>query len=331
SVPLLIQDGTTSFIYGPGGMTLEQIDGSGNPTYYLHDWQGSTLGLVNSSGAVVASYTYDAYGNLTSSSGTATTALLFQGQYRDSETGFYYLQARYYDPGTGQFLTRDPMTAATGEPYVFAADDPVNGCDPTGDLYAPAESGSGDRAATSATSAYAPGAEAKYLPASPSPSSHSTRTVSKHSSNACSGWMCGFSSFLSAAGHALSTAAGNVGHWVAHERGALLAGGAVLGLIGIACAVGMIATVGVGGVICLGAALGATALNATVTADDIQRAATGNGSWSTVGLDAIATVSAGAGIGAEPGSVGAVLWAASSAEDMQAEYEMYLHQQLGFY
>ncbi|MGC1184673.1 MAG: hypothetical protein WBA31_05910 [Candidatus Dormiibacterota bacterium] len=37
-------------------MTLEQIDGSGNPNYYLHDWQGSTLELVNSSGTKAATY-----------------------------------------------------------------------------------------------------------------------------------------------------------------------------------------------------------------------------------------------------------------------------------
>ncbi|MGC1185527.1 MAG: RHS repeat-associated core domain-containing protein, partial [Candidatus Dormiibacterota bacterium] len=169
SLPLLIQDGATSFIYGPGGMTLEQIDGSGNPTYYLHDWQGSTLGLANSSGTKVASYSYDAYGNLTSSSGTATTALLFQGQYRDSETGFYYLQARYYDPGTGQFLTRDPMASVTGEPYAFAADDPVNGGDPSGDIAtytAGTDEGGGGSARGSNSNS--PGASARYLPPSPS-------------------------------------------------------------------------------------------------------------------------------------------------------------------
>ncbi|MGC1184224.1 MAG: RHS repeat-associated core domain-containing protein, partial [Candidatus Dormiibacterota bacterium] len=241
SVPLLIQDGATSFIYGPGGMTLEQIDGSGNPTYYLHDWQGSTLGMVNSSGAVVVSYSYDAYGNLTSSSGTVSTPLLFQGQYRDSETGFYYLQARYYDPATGQFLTRDPMAAGTGAPYVFAADDPVNGADPTGDLYAPAESGSGSRNVDSSPSPSEPGAEGRFLPAAPSPSSHSTRTVSKHSSSGCSGIFCGFTSFL---GDAVNAVKHNIGT-IASVAAIVTCVGTALTVIGLgACAVMQAAALG---------------------------------------------------------------------------------------
>lgn len=39
---------------------------------------------------------------------------------------------RYYDPATGQFLTRDPLVSATGQPYAYAADDPVNNTDPAG-------------------------------------------------------------------------------------------------------------------------------------------------------------------------------------------------------
>jgi len=40
--------------------------------------------------------------------------------------------ARYYEPSTAQFLTRDPLDETTGEPYAYAADDPINGADPTG-------------------------------------------------------------------------------------------------------------------------------------------------------------------------------------------------------
>ena len=40
--------------------------------------------------------------------------------------------ARYYDPATGQFLTRDPLVDATGQPYAYAADNPVNFADPLG-------------------------------------------------------------------------------------------------------------------------------------------------------------------------------------------------------
>ena len=54
------------------------------------------------------------------------------GQYADAETGFQYLRARYYDPATGQFLTRDPIEAQTREPYGYVGGNPLNGTDPTG-------------------------------------------------------------------------------------------------------------------------------------------------------------------------------------------------------
>jgi len=50
----------------------------------------------------------------------------------DAETGFQYLRARYYEPATGQFLSRDPMVAMTGSPYGYVDGDPLNGTDPLG-------------------------------------------------------------------------------------------------------------------------------------------------------------------------------------------------------
>ena len=56
TLPLLIMDGTTNYVYGPDGSPLEQVNGSGTALFYLHDQIGSTRLLVNSSGAVQASY-----------------------------------------------------------------------------------------------------------------------------------------------------------------------------------------------------------------------------------------------------------------------------------
>ncbi len=50
----------------------------------------------------------------------------------DAETGFQYLRARYYDPATGQFLSRDPITAQTRSPYAYTYGNPLNWRDPTG-------------------------------------------------------------------------------------------------------------------------------------------------------------------------------------------------------
>lgn len=130
-LPLLIGDGTVFYVYGPDGRVVEQIDGS-TSTYYLADQQGSTRVLTDQTGAVVATYDYDAWGTTTGHTGTVSTPLLFDGQYQDAETGYYYLRARFYDPATAVFLTIDPLEASTGEPYVYAANNPVNLTDPSG-------------------------------------------------------------------------------------------------------------------------------------------------------------------------------------------------------
>jgi RHS repeat-associated protein len=131
SLPLLLKDGATAYIYGPAGVPLEQINGS--TTYYFHhDQLGSTRLLTDSSGTAQATYTFDPYGNLVASTGSITNPLLFSGQYRDSESGLYYMRARYYDPSTGQFASMDPSVASTREPYAYVYNNPVNLTDATG-------------------------------------------------------------------------------------------------------------------------------------------------------------------------------------------------------
>ncbi len=50
----------------------------------------------------------------------------------DRESALYYLRARYYDPSTAQFLSRDPMVSRTMSPYAYVAGNPLNATDPTG-------------------------------------------------------------------------------------------------------------------------------------------------------------------------------------------------------
>jgi RHS repeat-associated protein len=100
--------------------------------YYHHDQLGSTRALTSSTGTVVATYSYDPYGNLTGSTGTATNPLRYAGQYADAESGLYYLRARYYDPATAQFLGRDPIERVTQQPYQYAHGSPFNEIDPGG-------------------------------------------------------------------------------------------------------------------------------------------------------------------------------------------------------
>jgi RHS repeat-associated protein len=132
-LPLLLNDGTNSYIYGAGGLPVEQISGAGTVLYLHHDQQGSTRLLTGSTGAKEASFTYDAYGNLTSSTGTATTPLGYDGQYTNSDTGLIYLRARCYDSATGQFLSVDPVVETTRTPYGYAHSDPLSDGDSAGD------------------------------------------------------------------------------------------------------------------------------------------------------------------------------------------------------
>lgn len=132
ALPLMLGDGTNRYVYGPGETPLEQIDGSGVVTYLHHDAIGSTRMLTEPRGASTATFTYNSYGALRESTGTQTTWFGYAGQYTERESGVQYLRARWYDPATGQFLTRDPLASSTGQPYGYANDSPLAYADPSG-------------------------------------------------------------------------------------------------------------------------------------------------------------------------------------------------------
>ena len=109
--------------------------------YAIKDHQNSALAFVNESGAIVESYEYDAWGEtkVFDSAGTqiAQSALgnryLFQGREYDSATGLYYFRARWYDPETGRWLSKDPIGISGGlNLYEFCGNNPANSIDPTG-------------------------------------------------------------------------------------------------------------------------------------------------------------------------------------------------------
>jgi RHS repeat-associated protein len=100
--------------------------------YYQTDQLESTRLLTDSAGVVRGTFSYDAYGNEVGATGSYSSPLGYAGQYEDAESGLIYLRARYYDPVTAQFLTRDPALASTRDPYGYIADNPLNGSDPSG-------------------------------------------------------------------------------------------------------------------------------------------------------------------------------------------------------
>jgi RHS repeat-associated protein len=84
------------------------------PYYFQKNLQGDVIAITDKDGEVVANYTYDAWGKLTSITGTAfRIALLnpfrYRGYYYDEETELYYLQSRYYDPEVGRFVNADEI------------------------------------------------------------------------------------------------------------------------------------------------------------------------------------------------------------------------------
>ena len=119
--------------------------------YYLLNAQGDVVGLIDSTGAVVVQYTYDAWGRLlsityptddtTSSQHSAIGAnnpLRYRGYVYDTETGLYYLQSRYYNPTWGRFINADKQLATDSiiglNLFAYCNDNPVNMYDPNGEM-----------------------------------------------------------------------------------------------------------------------------------------------------------------------------------------------------
>lgn len=131
-LPNPIAEGTTRYVYGPDGLPLEQIDSANNVKYLHHDRLGNTRLVTNANGSTHSTYSYDSYGNRTTTSGPGDVPFGFAGQYTETDTGLVYMRARYYDPATGQFITRDPLEVQTGDAYGYASGDPANLVDPSG-------------------------------------------------------------------------------------------------------------------------------------------------------------------------------------------------------
>ena len=107
------------FTYGINGQPMS-VKYNGTDYYYVTNSQGDVVGILNGSGTEVVTYTYDAWGNILSTTGTMAgtlgthNPLRYRGYVYDQETGLYYVSSRYYDPKICRFINADAF-ASTGQ------------------------------------------------------------------------------------------------------------------------------------------------------------------------------------------------------------------------
>ena len=96
-----------------GTFHLVGFEWNGAAYYYRYDIFGDVVGIVNAAGETLCTYTYDLWGAITGITGDQALAdrnpIRYRGYYYDNETGFYYLETRYYDPQVKRFLSYDEM------------------------------------------------------------------------------------------------------------------------------------------------------------------------------------------------------------------------------
>ena len=149
--------GTTNYLYdGQWENVIEEVDNSGNllaryaqemgldfplsefrssaASYYEQDGVNSVTSLSNPAGALANTYTSDAFGKLTASTGTLANPFQYTAREFDLETGIYEYRARYYDQNLGRFLSEDPVGFSNGtyNLYDYVSGDPVDFNDPSG-------------------------------------------------------------------------------------------------------------------------------------------------------------------------------------------------------
>ena len=153
-IPAVIEEvlPSTSSVYyirEPNGALVARI--AGEDTSYSHfDALGSTRLLTDSAGTVTDTFTYDAWGSLTSRTGSTPQPYMFVGQlgyyshYQDDnlfddpsdpDSGWQMLQlgVRFYDPGSGRFTQVDPLPQYRRSTYAYVKDNPCRYADPTGE------------------------------------------------------------------------------------------------------------------------------------------------------------------------------------------------------
>ena len=117
---------------------------NGTQYYYQFNLQGDVTGIYDSDGQLVVEYKYDAWGKVLSVTGTLASSIgqinpiRYRSYYYDNETGFYYLNSRYYDSEVGRFINADNVVSGNGKTiqgynlFLYCFNSPINMSDETG-------------------------------------------------------------------------------------------------------------------------------------------------------------------------------------------------------
>ena len=122
---------TANSLSGGIDEVFQRTDSAGARSF-LTDALGSTLALTDSTGTTQTSYTFEPFGNTTSSGVSSTNSFAYNGRELDG-TGLYFSRARYYHPTLQRFISEDPIGFEGGiNSYAFVSNSPTNFFDPLG-------------------------------------------------------------------------------------------------------------------------------------------------------------------------------------------------------
>ena len=131
---------TLNFAYDASGTPMS-VSYNGTAYYYASNILGDVSAILTSAGTALVQYTYDAWGNIHTTATNEALAeanpLRYRGYVYDTETEYYYLQTRYYDPEVGRFLNADGFVS-TGQGilgnnmFAYCGNSPVVNKDPEG-------------------------------------------------------------------------------------------------------------------------------------------------------------------------------------------------------
>jgi RHS repeat-associated protein len=132
TLPAVISDTEAVYLYGLDVIAQQQAE----RLYYVHDGLGSVRQLVHTTGQIETNYTYDPFG-VPLVGGEVYNPYQYTGEAWDAGLELLYLRARYYQPGVGRFITKDPWPGNVRQPgslnaYVYSLNNAVSSVDRTG-------------------------------------------------------------------------------------------------------------------------------------------------------------------------------------------------------